>query len=167
MKSKIAIFLLLPVLFLTGFLTGRQGNVPQKEGEILGLNHVALRVVDFESALLFYQNDLGFPLTYRFDEESGHPIFAYVQINKSTFIELLPAGEGHPEGIDHFGLEVHDLKSLVHHFHDLGIKCTNSNESPFTHVNLAHAEDVNGIYFELIEAVEGSDLKRVMDHWKD
>lgn len=168
MKSKLSLVLLAPILFLAGLVMGLQKSQETKEdAQILGLNHVGLRVSDFDKAMDFYQDDLGFPMTYRFNDENGQPIFAYFQINKSTFIELLPANEERPEGIDHFGLETNKLESLVSHFHDLGIKTTESSVSPFTHVNLAHASDVNGIYFELIEATEGSDLRRVMDNWNE
>lgn len=157
-----------PILFIAGLITGQRNGLEQtEEGQILGLNHVGLRVADFDKALDFYQNDLGFPMTYRFDDENGQLIFAYFQINKSTFIELMPANEEHPVGVDHFGLETQNMESLVNIFHNLGIKTTESSVSPFTLVNLAHALDVNGIYFELIEATEGSDLKRVMNNWKE
>ncbi|WP_445383021.1 VOC family protein [Robiginitalea sp. IMCC43444] len=168
MKHKIIFILAVPILFVSGLITGHYiGFDSKKEGKILGLNHVGLRVADFEKALEFYQNDLGFPMTYKFDNKEGKPIFAYVQISQSTFIELLPATEEHPEGIDHFGLETQNNEAVVSHFHSLGMECTKSTVSPFTHVNIAHAIDPNGIYFEILEATEGSDLKKVMDNWKD
>ena len=167
MKSKLTILLFAPILFLAGLLMGSKINHETEEkGQILGLNHVGLRVADFDKAFDFYQNDLGFPMIYRFDDENGNLIFAYFQINKSTFIELLPANEEHPEGIDHFGLETHNLEAVISNMHNLGIKSTNPSVSPFTRVNIAHAEDVNGIYFEMIEATDGSDLRKVMDNWK-
>jgi len=168
MKTKIIKVLAVPIIFFGGLITGQQSGFENKEeGKILGLNHVGLRVADFDKALDFYQNDLGFPMIYRFDDTNGKPIFAYVQINKATFIELLPADEEHPEGIDHFGLETHNNEAVVSNFRSLGIDCTKSSVSPFTHVNIAHAKDVNGIYFEIIEAIDGSDLRRVMDNWKE
>jgi catechol 2,3-dioxygenase-like lactoylglutathione lyase family enzyme len=168
MKSKIIFILAVPILFFAGFISGlHYGSENKEEGKILGLNHVGLRVADFDKALDFYQNDLGFPMTYKFNNKEGKPIFAYVQISKSTFIELLPADEEHPEGIDHFGLETQNNEAVVSNFHSLGMECTKSTVSPFTKVNIAHAIDPNGIYFEIIEATEGSDLKRVMDHWKE
>ena len=168
MKNITIAVLTAPVLFFAGFITGQQHEFEIAEnGKILGLNHVGLRVTDFDQAANFYEDILGFPMTYRFVDDSGQPIFAYFQINKSTFIELLPANDDHPEGIDHYGLEAKNMESLISSFDNLGIRSTESNVSPFTRVNLAHAFDANGIYFELIEATEGSDLKRVMDEWKE
>ncbi|NNK81041.1 MAG: hypothetical protein HKO93_06055, partial [Flavobacteriales bacterium] len=157
-----------PILFFTGFVTGNQNAIEHKEdGEILGLNHVCIRVADFEKASDFYENTMGFPLTYRFNDDKGELLFAYFQINKSTFIELMPADDEHPEGLDHFGFETHNNEELVSDFHNMGIQCTESIKSPLTRVNIAHAKDLNGVYFEIIEAVEGSELRRVMDEWEE
>lgn len=167
MKTKISILLLAPVLFFSGVIIGKYNPKNNDEGKILGLNHVGLRVANFDTALDFYQNNLGFPMKYKFDNNEGQPIFAYFQINKTTFIELLPADEDHPVGIDHFGLETQNNEALVSDLHCLGIECTESTVSPYTRVKIAHARDPDGIYFEIIEAIEGSDLKRVMDNWID
>ena len=168
MKSKIIIIVALPILFFAGLITGHYGGFENKEkGKIIGLNHVGIRVANFDKASNFYENTMGFPMIYKFDDDNGQLIFAYYQINKSTFIELMPADEEHPEGIDHFGLETHNNEALVSDFHNLGIECTESIVSPFTHVNIAHAKDVNGVYFEIIEATKGSDLRRAMDNWKE
>ncbi|MBC2838598.1 VOC family protein [Robiginitalea sp. SC105] len=168
MKRKLILLSLAAMLLLTGFGIGRQSATDRAdEARVVGLNHVGLRVSDFEAAVKFYEHDLGFPMTYKFNDASGKPIFAYFQINKSTFIELLPANEQRPEGIDHFGLEARNIASMVNHLHGLGIQSSQPSESPYTRVKLAHVEDVNGIYFELIEAVDGSELRRVMDNWKE
>jgi catechol 2,3-dioxygenase-like lactoylglutathione lyase family enzyme len=168
MKRTLTLTAIASILFLTGFGLGTQSSTDIKvESRILGLNHVGLRVSDFDKAMNFYENDLGFPMTYKFEDEYGKPIFAYFQINKSTFIELLPANEERPEGIDHFGLETLNIDSIVNHFHNMGLKSTKPIKSKFTGVKIAHTEDVNGIYFELIEAIDGSDLKRVIDNWKE
>ncbi len=168
MKTKIIIILVGPILFFAGLITGQNYGFENKEaGKIIGLNHVGIRVADFDKASNFYENTLGFPMIYRFNNDSGQLIFAYFQINKSTFIELMPADEEHPEGIDHFGLETQNNEAVVNDFRSLGIESTKSNVSPFTNVNIAHAKDLNGVYFEIIEAIEGSELRRVMDNWKE
>ncbi|MCA0153128.1 VOC family protein [Winogradskyella vincentii] len=168
MKTKIILILAFPILFFAGLITGQHNGFENKEdGKIIGLNHVGIRVSNFDKTSKFYEETMGFPMIYRFNNDKGELIFAYFQINKSTFIELMPANEEHPEGIDHFGLETQNNEGVVSEFHNLGIQCTKSSVSPFTHVNIAHAKDVNGVYFEIIEAIEGSDLRRVMDNWKE
>ncbi len=166
MKYKFALVLGAVMLFVAGLVIGQETNSKTTmEGQIVGLNHVAIRVPDFEKASDFYQNKLGFPMIYKFDDEHGNLIFAYFQINKSTFIELLPADEDHPAGIDHFGLETRHTDSVVSYFRDSGIEATDPKVSPYTRVKLSHTKDVHGVYFELIEALEGSDLHRVMQNW--
>ena len=168
MKSKIVLLIVAPILFFVGFFSGQQNDIINKEeGEIIGLNHVGIRVSEFDKAANFYENTMGFPMIYRFNDDNGQLIFAYFQINKSTFIELMPADEERPEGIDHFGLETQNNEAVVNDFRSLGIESTKSNVSPFTNVNIAHAKDLNGVYFEIIEAIEGSELRRVMDNWKE
>ncbi len=167
MKTKIIIVLAAPIFFIAGLITGQQREFGDKEGKILGLNHVSIRVADFDKASNFYENTMGFPMVYRFNDDKGQLIFAYFQINKSTFIELMQANDEHPEGIDHFGLETQNNEVVVSDFHSLGIQCTESSISPFTHVNIAHAKDLNGVYFEIMEAIEGSDLRQAIDNWKE
>ena len=167
MKSKYSLVLMAAVIFVAGLLVGEElSSKTTMDGQIVGLNHVAIRVPDFEEASEFYENTLGFPLTYRFDDDNGNLLFAYFQISKFTFIELLPADDEHPAGLDHFGLETKKMDSVVAHFRDKGIEVTDPFVSPYTRVNLSHAQDYDGVYFELIEAVDGSELQRVMHDWE-
>ena len=58
MKTKIIIVLAVPILFFAGLITEQQnGFVNKEEGKIFGLNHLGLRIADFDKALNFYQND--------------------------------------------------------------------------------------------------------------
>ena len=51
MKTKIIITLALPILFFAGLIIGQNGGTDNKEtGEIIGLNHVGIRVADFDKA---------------------------------------------------------------------------------------------------------------------
>lgn len=167
MRLKYSLVLVAAMIFVAGLLVGEElSSKTAMDGQIVGLNHVALRVPDFEEASDFYENTLGFPLTYKFDDDNGDLLFAYFQISKSTFIELLPADDEHPAGLDHFGLETGQMDSVVAHFRDKGIEVTDPLVSPYTRVNLSHALDSDGIYFELIEAVDGSELQKVMNDWE-
>ena len=167
MKHRFALVLVPVMFFVIGLLMGRESySEATTEGQIVGLNHVGIRVPDFESASDFYENTLGFPLAYRFNDDDGNLMFAFFQISESTFIELLPADEEHPPGIDHFGLEIKQMDSVVGYLRDSHIRVTDPYVSPYTRVNLSHALDADGVYFELIEAAEGSDLQRVMQNWQ-
>ena len=155
-------------VFAAGFLAGREAlpTAPEK-GAINALNHVGLRVSDFEAAADFYEKKLGFKIAYRFDHPDGTPIFAYVQVSKDTFIELIPSDETHPAGFDHFGFETDRIDSLAAYFGQAGIKASKTSVSTFTGVHLSMAEDLDGIRFELIAPVEGSMLRKAIDGWEE
>jgi catechol 2,3-dioxygenase-like lactoylglutathione lyase family enzyme len=69
------------------------------------VNHVAIRVDDFDAAMRFYTTTMGFRETFRF----SNPRLGYVQVSRDTFIEITPAAPSRPAGVDHFGFEVADL----------------------------------------------------------
>jgi predicted enzyme related to lactoylglutathione lyase len=103
-----------PVTWLvTGFVLGTamtalvaQGRQPAPAaGDVRTVNHVAIRVDDFDAAMRFYTQTMGFRETFRF----SNPMLAYVQVSRDTFLEITPAAPSRPAGVDHFGLEVADL----------------------------------------------------------
>ena len=167
MKSIPFLLLGASLLFASGYFLGRQtGPTPAGKGEIIGLNHVGLRVSDFERARDFYMNTLGFKLAYQFDDADGKPIFAYIQVSQSTFLELTPANAEHPAGFDHFGFETNQIDSVAAYYQQAGIEAADPTVSTFTGIHLSMAKDLDGIRFELIEPVEGSRLRAVMDAWE-
>jgi len=154
--------LLLAAGFALGRLAGRSAEVPA----VVGLSHVGLRVADFDRARDFYVNTLGFKLAYQFDTAEGKPIFAYIQISKNTFLELIPADGQHPAGFDHYGLESTQLKALAVQYEQAGIDTADPSVSTFTGIHLCMAQDLDGIRFELIEPVAGSRLRQVIEAWE-
>lgn len=166
MKSIPFLLLAASLLFASGFFLGRQSSpTPEDEGPIIGLNHVGLRVSDFDRARDFYVNTLGFKLAYQFDNDQGKPIFAYIQVSRSTFLELIPADADHPAGFDHYGFETNQIDALAARYQRAGIEADTPTKSTFTGIHLSMAKDLDGIRFELIEPVEGSRLREVIDNW--
>ncbi len=166
MKSIPFLVFIAGLLLATGFGLGRLCGPPAEEPAVLGLNHVGLRVADFDQARDFYVHTLGFKLAYQFDNEQGKPIFAYIQISRNTFLELIPADVQHPPGFDHYGLETTQLEALAAQYKQAGIETADPSVSTFTGIHLCMAKDVDGIRFELIEPVEGSRLRQVIDAWE-
>ncbi|HSR59650.1 MAG TPA: VOC family protein [Robiginitalea sp.] len=166
MKSIPFIALGASLLLAAGFTLGRLTGLSSEEPEVVGLSHVGLRVADFDRARDFYVNTLGFKLAYQFDTAEGQPIFAYIQISKNTFLELIPADGQHPAGFDHYGLESTQLKALAAQYKQAGIETADPSVSTFTGIHLCMAKDLDGIRFELIEPVEGSRLRQVIDAWE-
>ncbi len=165
MKS-IPLIALCSVLLLAGFALGRLTGPPSEDPAVVGLSHVGLRVADFDRARDFYVNTLGFKLAYQFDTAEGKPIFAYIQISRNTFLELIPADAGHPVGFDHYGLETTRLEAMAARYRQAGIETADPSVSTFTGIHLCMARDPDGIRFELIEPVEGSRLRQVMEAWE-
>ena len=101
------------VYFAAGICVGLcdQAGRAQERG-IVGLNHVALAVENFADATKFYTQVMGFPEAFAFRDANG-PYLSYFQINRNTFIELMPATPERPAGFVHFGLEVADVDSVV------------------------------------------------------
>src|SRR5262245_34399082 len=99
---------------------------------IVGLNHVAIAVPDFEAASRFYAEGMGFPQAFSFREPNGAPNLSYFQINRNTFIELMPATAERPPGFVHFGLEVTELDGLVKKLRAVGMEVREPVMSPRT-----------------------------------
>jgi catechol 2,3-dioxygenase-like lactoylglutathione lyase family enzyme len=66
-------------------------NLVGQQGDITGLNHVAFAVENFGAATKFYTDVMGFPEAFAFREPDGRPTLSYFQVNRNTFIELMPA----------------------------------------------------------------------------
>lgn len=166
MKSIPLLAFFAGLLLASGFALGRWSAAANGQPAVSGLSHVGLRVADFDRARDFYVNTLGFKLAYQFDTAEGKPIFAYIQISRNTFLELIPADGEHPAGFDHFGLESTQLRSLAAQYKQAGIETADPSVSTFTGIHLCMARDLDGIRFELIEPVEGSRLRQVIDTWE-
>lgn len=146
------------------------GSVMQAAGgqprEITSLNHVAIAVQDFDAAGRFYAESLGFPQAFSFKEASGSPTLSYFQINRNTFIELLPVTPDRPAGFVHFGLEVADLDGLVKKLRARGLQVGDPVVSPRTRSRLALARTGQGTDIELLEFGPDSLHRKVMDAWR-
>jgi len=91
----------------------------------------------------------------------------YLQVSKSTFIELQQANAQRPAGVNHFGLEAPNIKNTVATFKQRGATATEPGApSGFSHAILANVTDVNGLRIELAEMGPESLQRKAMDSWK-
>src|SRR5262245_26602355 len=81
--------------------------------DIVSLNHVAIAVPDVDAASAFYADVMGFPRAFAFRETDGRPALSYFQVNRNTFVEVLPVTPQWPAGFVHFGLEVSSVDAVV------------------------------------------------------
>jgi predicted enzyme related to lactoylglutathione lyase len=145
----------------SGLQTG--GRPPQ---DIVSLNHVAIAVEHFADAAKFYSQDIGLPAAFSFSEADGRPVLSYFQINRATFIELMPVTPDRPPGFVHFGLEVRNLDALVTRLRARGMDVKDPAVSARTKSRIAVARTPQGTSVELMEFGPDSLHRKVMDAWK-
>ena len=159
-------------LFLAGALTAlavqavlAQNDAAATTGVVL--NHVGLSVPSIPDAAAFYTQKLGFKEAFRNSDPQGNPTGIYLQISKTTFLELQQANAQRPAGISHFGLESPNIKNTVATFKQRGAMATDPGApSAFSHAILANVTDLNGLRIELAEMGPESLQRKAMDSWK-
>ena len=155
-------------LFVAGIAVGLavQSAVAQNQnGGIVGLNHVALSVPNVDEAVAYYTKTMGFPEAFRSKDEKGQTTLVYVQISRSTFVELQPANAQRPPGINHFGVHVENMSAATAMFKQRGANVSESRVSP-TKAILANITDLNGVRIELAELPPDSLHQQAMKRWK-
>ena len=128
---------------------------------------MSVLVDDQAKALDFYTQKLGFREAFRNSDAQGNPTAIYLQISKTTFLELQQANAQRPAGISHFGLESPNIKNTVSTYKTRGAMATDPGApSAFSHAILANVTDLNGLRIELAEMGPESLQRKAMDSWK-
>jgi catechol 2,3-dioxygenase-like lactoylglutathione lyase family enzyme len=157
------------VLFIAGVMCGLavQTTMAQNEASGVVLNHVGLSVPSIPDAAAFYTQKMGFKEAFRNSDAQGNPTAIYLQISKSTFLELQQSNAQRPAGVNHFGLEAPNIKAAVALFKQRGAMATDPGApSAFSHAILANVTDLNGLRIELAELGPDSLQRKAMDSWK-
>ena len=154
-------------VFALGIVVGAavQSGFAQ-QGRIVGLNHVAVSVEDYEGARRFYGTQMGFREAFSFRTPEGDPYFTYFQISKDTFVEVMQATPARPVGCPHFGLEVEHLEAVVDQLKARGVEIRPISVSPRTAARSAVVNGPGGVNMELLELGPRSLHRKVMDSWK-
>jgi catechol 2,3-dioxygenase-like lactoylglutathione lyase family enzyme len=158
-------------LFVAGILVGTfiQTTLAQSPAgqPAVKLNHVAITVADVGQALTWYVDKLGFREVVRNTNQQGQLMAAYIQISRDTFIELQQANAQRPAGLNHFGMEVADMKSAVATFRQRGLTVSDpTGPSAFTRGILANITDPNAGGIELSEQPPDGKLRKASESWK-
>ena len=147
-----------------GVTAGAQGLSPNRG--VVGLSFVGVNVPNLEKTVEYYTKTLGFPEAYRQFTAAGDVQFVIVQVSKDTFIQLWPAGERRPPGIEHFAFQVENLPAVAAMLKQRGAtvgEITFNKTTKMDHVNLT---DPNGVRMELIELPSDSPLGQAMARWR-
>ncbi len=159
------------LLFVAGILVGAAmqtaaGQTPSSPPPVR-LNHVAISVPDVGAAIAYYSDKLGFREVVRNTNPQGQLVAAYLQVSRDTFLELQAANAQRPAGLNHFGLEVSDIKGAVGAFRQRGLTVSDpTGPSAFTGGILANITDPNAGRIELSEQPPDGRLRKATDAWK-
>jgi catechol 2,3-dioxygenase-like lactoylglutathione lyase family enzyme len=154
-------------LFVAGVIVGgllTQAGVAQ-DREVRGLNHVGLVVADYPKAMEFYTKTMGFHEAYTMRRPDGSPLLTYLQLNRTTFVELIPASPGQAPGLTHFGVEYGELDAAVAGLRQRGATVGDVGLTP-AQAKFVRVNDLGGVQLELMEFGPASMQRKAMEAWK-
>ncbi len=159
------------VLFVAGILVGTAIHATIAQGQspfpAARLNHVAISVPNVGDALTYYSDKFGFKEVVRNTNPQGQLMSAYIQVSRDTFIELSQANAQRPAGLNHFGLEIQDIKGTVAAFRQRGLTVSEPGApSAFTGGILANITDATVGRIELSEQPPDGKLRKATESWK-
>ena len=155
-------------LFVSGIVVGSLVQIAiaqNRDGGILGLNHVGIAVPDLDAAVEYYTETMGFPEAFRVVNDAGQTGLVYVQISRNTFVELQPVNDNRPPGLTHLGIEVEDMNAATGMFSGRGADVSDPRPGS-TNAILANVTDLNGVRIELSEYPAGSLQRDAIDNWE-
>lgn len=157
-------------LFVAGIIVGTvlTQSIAAQQNRAAGhrINHVGIRVTNFEESLKFYTQVMGFKEAYRFPSPDGKPSTTFLQVNRDTFIEMAPPDGKQPAGLTHIGMYSEDAQASVMQFRQAGVTVADSRPSENSGSRLANVTDPNGIRVEINEQPAGSLMRKAMEAWK-
>lgn len=133
------------------------------------LNHVAISVPNINDALAWYRDKTGFREVIRNTNQQGELQSAYIQVSRDTFLEIQQSNAQRPVGLNHWGLEVADMKSAVDTFRQHGATVSDPSTTPsaFSGGFLANVTDPNsGGRIELSYQPADGKLRKASEAWK-
>ncbi len=139
--------------------------VMAQDGPRFALNHVGLVVEDYPAALDFYTRTMGFREAYTVRRPDGSPVLTYLQLNRETFVELIPAAPGQATGITHFGVEVDDIDAAVARMRQAGATVGDPGLTP-AQARFSRMTDLDGVQIEVMEFGPESLQRKAMEAWK-
>jgi catechol 2,3-dioxygenase-like lactoylglutathione lyase family enzyme len=160
------------VVFVTGLLIGgalatgfAQAPRLSPADNVNYVNHVGFAVENFDEAFKFYTQKMGFREAFTVKDAAGKPQLAYVQVSRNTFVEIQQANANRRPGLNHFGLHVENLKSVVATLKERGVTVDDVRVRP-DDSSVANATDPNGIRIEMFEFGPGSPQGKAIASWK-
>ena len=158
-----------PAVFLAGLLVGAAGMAVGAQSSRItgnnGINHVGIVVDRLDEAIATYGNKFGFEEAAVLRDEKGQPTLAFIQVSRNTFIELSPASPTRPAGLDHFGLQVDDVKVATGELKQRGVKIEEPRVGR-TISFITNTTDPFGVRMEFSEIGAESMLGKAIAGWR-
>ena len=155
-------------LFVAGLVLGLsvQAVVAQNANKgVVMMNHVGINVPSIPEAIAYYTDKMGYKEAFRANNPDGTPRLVYMQISKTTFLEVQQSGGQRPAGFTHYGLHVENAKAAVDMFRQRGVMVSDTNVSD-TKAVLANITDPYMGRIELAELTPESLHRKAIDSWK-
>ena len=160
------------IVFLAGSICGalllRSGIAQDSSVEPRperALNHIGIVVEDYAAAYGFYTQNLGLKEAYTV-ERNGVPLLTYLQLNRETFVELIPARGDQATGVTHFGIEVADIDAVVAQLRGQGVEVADPGTTP-ANARFVRLRDADGVEIEVMEFGPEASQYRAMQAWQD
>jgi catechol 2,3-dioxygenase-like lactoylglutathione lyase family enzyme len=164
-------FTLLTGGIVIGIIIGTATSSPLAQGgqPDVRLNHIAISVPNINEALAWYRDTMGFQEVIRNVSPQGELMSAYIQVSRDTFVEVQQSNAQRPVGLNHWGLEVTDMKAAVAAFRQRGATVSEPADKPsaFSGGFLANVTDPNsGGRIELSYQPADGKLRKASDAWR-
>jgi catechol 2,3-dioxygenase-like lactoylglutathione lyase family enzyme len=139
--------------------THAQGDRPVR------INHIMVRVDNFDEAVKFYTETMGFKEAFALKNQNGGAGITYLQAGRDTFLELQPASAERKAGIEHIGIQVADIKAYVARLKQRGVEVEEPHTSRAKSL-LANMVGPGGARIELVELLPDSLTTIASESWK-
>jgi catechol 2,3-dioxygenase-like lactoylglutathione lyase family enzyme len=130
-----------------------------------GLNHVGIVVDNLGEAIAAYNTKFGYGEAAVLRDEKGQPTLAFIQISRNTFIELSPSSPTRRAGLDHFGIQVDDVKAATTALQQRGVKIDDPRAGR-TVSFITSTTEPYGVRMEMSELRPESMLGKAIAGWK-
>lgn len=130
-----------------------------------GVNHLAFATANYDAMRRFYTETLGLQDAFSNRNPAGLPTLTYFQASRSTFVELMPAGQNRTPGFTHFGLHVDDVRAVAERLRQRGLTVPEPRIIGSGSLTVA-ITDPDGNRIEVSELPADAPARKAMEAWR-
>lgn len=166
MKQTIgrALLLVIGAAIGSGLTVVGSAQQPPPRSSGMRLNSVGLSVKNFDQMFAFYTGTVGLREAFTLRDKDGRPTMSFLQINRDTFLQLVPSNANRPPGLSSVLLGVDDVPRTTQRLRDAGVEIADPRISPNTSTLLTSFRDPEGFRVELLQVTTpGSLIGKAME----